>query len=850
MSGVWRDIRYALRALRRNPGFAVIVALSLGLGIGLNTAVFSFVDAVLLHPFPYSQPDRLVFIWGTKNFDVRCGMSGTALEHWQAQSRTFEKIALFQLNTIRLNLANNESDSIQATYAGTNLFGALGSKPLVGRLFTDSDDTPGADKAVILSYNLWRSRFGANPEIAGKTVRMDGALYTIVGVMPEDFFFPDRDTQLWVALTRDSGPYESAHGVGRLRDGASLMQAQAELDTFVQPESNQSATGKMIVHPAAFPFYRVVVGRYETALWMLWAAVLLLILLGCTNIANLLLARGVSREKELAVRSAIGAGRGDLFRQLLSESLVLCILAGALGVTLGISGVRVLRGLHLVDLPGVDHVGLNGHVVLAGLALSILAGLLSGVLPAWKVSRRDLHTALQEGGGGTQSRGHTKVRDLLVSLEAAFALVLLVSAGLVIRSFVSLTHSDWGITPENLLVAHVVLPKITNWNAKLSEAESMALNRREIARQIEFGDAALRRIREIPGIESATFAKDVPLDRIAWFYRPFSADGKFHPETCLLDLVGPDYFHTLGVRMYSGRDFTPQDSQFSDHVVVINHALAEILWPGQDATGKRITFWEIDSRRPDVVALTQRNDPSLNGDVSAYRPMAAESWQVIGVAGDIRMMGVSTTGDQVKLFDAQPAAYIPLAQSEFALSRSMVVAVRPDKHGVNTGAAVRDALRSANADIMIQRIAYMEQLISASIGGRGSNRLLILISILFGTLALLLAVTGVYAVVSNAATQRTRELGVRMALGAKPSDILGLVAAQGFRPIVWGVALGVASSWAVTRFFKSLMFGVSVTDPWTFAAMTGTLLFVAAVACLLPSIRAMRTNPVEALRHE
>jgi putative ABC transport system permease protein len=850
MSGIWRDIHYALRVLRKNPGFAAIVALSLGLGIGLNTAVFSFVDAVLLHPFPYSQPERLVFIWGTKNFDVRRGMSGSALERWQVQSRTFEKIALFQVTPSRFNLANDESDSVQATYTGTDLFAVLGSKPLVGRLFTSSDDTPGAAKAIILSCGLWKSRFGGNPGIAGKTVRMDGALYTIVGVMPEDFFFPDRDTQLWVALTRDSGPYESAHGVGRLREGVSLAQAQAELDTFVQPDASPATPVTMTVHPAAFPFYKVIVGRYETALWMLWTAVLLLVLLGCTNIANLLLAHGVSREKELAVRSAMGAGRGDLFRQLLSESLVLCFVAGALGVLLGILGVRVLHGLHLVDLPGVDHAGLNGRVVMVGLGLSVLAGVLSGVLPAWKASRRNMHIALQEGGGGTQSRGHTRMRNLLVSLEAAIALVLLVSAGLVIRSFVSLTHSDWGITPENLLVAHVVLPKITNWNPKLSEAESMALNRREIARQIEFGDAALRKIREIPGIESATFAKDVPLDRIGWFYRPFSADGRFHPETCLLDLVGPDYFHTLGVRMYSGRDFTPQDSQSSDNVVVINHALAEILWPGQIAAGKRITFWELDSYRQDVMTRIERNDTSLDGDVSAYRPMGADSWDVIGVVGDIRMMGVSTTGDQVKLFDAQPAAYIPLAQSEFALRRDLVFAVRSRKPGANTGAAVRDALRSTNADIMIQRIAYMEQLISASIGGRGSNRLLVLVSILFGTLALVLSLTGVYAVVSHAAAQRTRELGIRMALGAEPSDILRLVATQGFRPIIWGVALGVASSWAVTRSFKSLMFGVSVTDPWMFVAMTGALLFVAAAACLLPSIRAMRTNPVEALRHE
>ena len=366
------DLRYAFRTLRKNPGLAAIVALSLGLGLGLNTAVFSFVDAVLLHPFSYSQPERLVLIWGTKNLDVRRGLSGEQLERWQSQSRTMEKIAPFQLNLFPMALGSDETDEVQAAYVGTNVFSVLGAPALLGRTFSDLEELPGGDKSAILSYGLWQSRFGGDPHIVGTTTRINRELYTIQGVMPPSFFFPDQNAQIWLPLTKHGDYYNQVHGLGRLRKAATLEQAQLEVDGFARNSAKETGQETKQAAAGVFPLYEVVVGKYQVALWTLLGAVTLLVLLACANVSNLLLARSIARERELAVRFAMGAERGHIFSQLVTESVVLALFARCVGLLFGFLGIRLLRDFRLVDVTGIEHAGINFRVMLFSLALSRL----------------------------------------------------------------------------------------------------------------------------------------------------------------------------------------------------------------------------------------------------------------------------------------------------------------------------------------------------------------------------------------------------------------------------------------------------------------------------------------------
>ena len=579
MNSFWRDLHYALRMLVRNRSLTAVVALSLGLGIGLNTAVFSFVDAVLLHPFPYSQPEKLVFIWGTKNLDVRRGISGATLDEWQSQSAAFEKIAPFQLNLISLSLDSGGADTLQAAYVGTEVFSVLGAHPLIGRAFSSAEEKePGAEKSVILSYGLWQSRFGGDKNIIGTSARLSGEPYTILGVMPQNFFFPDQDAQLWIPLTKRGGFYNQAHGLGRLRPNATLPQAQAELDTFVKNDARNDAkeSGDKTNQSTAgvFSLYDVVVGKYQLALWTLLGAVTLLVLLACANVANLLLARGVAREKELAVRAALGAGRAGIFRQLLTESLVLALFANAVGLLAGFWAIRFLHIFHLSGVTALDSATINYRVLLFSLGLSLIAGLISGIMPAWKASTKDLHASLQQGSAGTTGRKHGQLRNLLVSLEVAFAIVLLVGAGLLVNSFERIVHASWGFNPERLLLVQVHLP------ASVQKSPSQVT---------EVTESILQRLKIVPGINSAAMAEGVPI-RYSYKGTPLMVDGRrvgndFYPA---MSGVSHDYFRSMGIPVLRGREFTIQDDALAKRVVVISHALAEEIWPGKNPIGKNL----------------------------------------------------------------------------------------------------------------------------------------------------------------------------------------------------------------------------------------------------------------------
>jgi len=831
MNSFLRDLRYALRMLVRNRSLTAIVALSLGLGIGLNTAVFSFVDAVLLHPFPYSQPEKLVFIWGTKNLDVRRGLSGEQLEQWQSQSATLEKIAPFQLNLSSMSLDSGGADTLQAAYVGAEIFSVLGAHPIIGRTFSTAEEDPGGEKSVILSYGLWQSRFGGDKNIVGTSARLSGEPYTILGVMPQNFFFPDQDAQLWIPLTKRGGFYNQAHGLGRLRPNATLPQAQAELDTFAKNDTKESGEKSNQSTAGVFRLYDVVVGKYQLALWTLLGAVTLLVLLACANIANLLLARGVAREKELAVRAALGAGRAGIFRQLLTESLVLALFANAVGLLAGFWAIRFLRIFHLSGVTALDRAGMNYRVLLFSLGLSLLAGLISGIMPAWKASSKDLHASLQQGSAGTTGRKHGQLRNLLVSLEVAFAIVLLISAGLLVNSFERIVHASWGFNSEQLLLVQIHLPV------------SVRKTPSEIS---EFTESALQRLNETSGVTSAAMAAGVPI-RYNYMGVPLVVDGRrvgsdFNPA---MTAVSHDYFRVMGIPVLRGREFTIHDDSSAQRVVVISRALAEKVWPGKNPIGKSLVTLRLKSD------LIEKFKARPSSPAAAAMVKLPSSWEpdggpleVVGEVGDVRMFGLEE--------EAAPALYEDYrqitARSFFLPRQELIIRTSGDSNSIVSEA--KSVIQSVEPATTFEEIVPMQDLVSKSVGGRGSNKLLLVISILFGSLSLFLAAAGIYGVVSHSIVQRTREIGIRMALGADARDIVRLVMTQGMRPVLWGATLGLVGCWAITRFFKALMFGITPTDPLTFSIVSALLLLVSLCACLIPSIRTMNTNPVEALRHD
>jgi predicted permease len=826
MSEIWRDIRFALRSLRRNSGFTAIVVLSLGLGIGLNTAVFSFVDAVLLHPFPYSQPDRLAFIWGARNFDVRTSMSGNTLQRWRERSHTFEKIAPFQLNPIPITLGADATDTVQAAYVGNDVFSVLGVRPLLGETFSSAEGESGGEKAVILSYGLWQSRFGGDKGIVGSTIRVNGELFSTKGVMPRGFFFPDQNAELWIPLTSHGTLDNQVHGLGRLRPGVEISAAEVELNALAQNDAKENRQDASHTSAGVFSIYQVVVGKYELALWTLLGAVTLLVLLGCANVANLLLARGISREKELAVRVALGAGRGEILRQLLTESLVLALFAGTAGLLAGYWGIRALQTSRLIDITGLDHASINYRVLSFSLGLSILAGLISGIVPAWKASHGDLHAAMQQGGAGTSGRKHGQLRDLLVSVEAAFALVLLVGAGLLVNSFVRLSHSDWGFNAENLLLI----------NAPFSSSPAQTKDQR-----IEYANQVLQRLSSIPGVISSAVAYGVPL---SYGYKTtrFAIGGKTLAWDAETWDVSTDYFRTMGVPVLRGREFDLRDGKLNARTLVVSEAFARKIWGEKDPIGLFVQFLRLKKELAERARKDPRNAlPQNIMESPASWETDGAPLQIIGEVGNVRAFGLDVV--------PEPDIYVNYMQAPGLVGAEKFV-VRTSMDPRKQLTSISSEILVGNKDATIKQAVLMSDLVNQSIGGRGSNKLLLVISILFGSISLLLSVAGIYGVVSHSASQRTREIGIRVALGAQPRDIAWLLTLQGMRPVMWGVALGLLGAWTVTRFFGALVFGIKPTDPATFLAVSLLLIFVALGASIVPAIRTMRTNPIEALRYE
>jgi predicted permease len=802
-----QDVRFGARVLAKHKGFTAVAVLTLALGVGANTAIFSVVNAVLLRPLPYENSHELVQIWGTQPQLDTAPMSPANFLEWREQNRVFERIAAY--NGQNFNLSGvDEPERIRAMRVSADLFELLRVRPTLGRAFLPEEDQYGDHRVVILSHALWQRRFGANPEIIGKALTLNDQSYVVVGVMPPDFSFPWTTTEMWTPIafspeergTRDTN-YISV--IARLRPGVTLEQARSGMEALARRQQEQYPESNTGVGVKVISYKEQVVGDTRPILLLLLGAVGFVLLIACANVANLLLARAAGRRKEMALRLALGASRLRVIRQLLTESVLLALAGGGSGLLLALWGLNVLTALQPGNIPRLAELSIDRGALLFTLAVSLLTGIAFGLAPALQASKPDLNDALKEGGKGTnEASGRQRVRGLLVVSEIALSLVLLIGAGLMIKSFWRLIQVDPGFNPENTLTMVVSLP-----------TSSYA----DTGRQVAFFQQAVERVGNLPGVEAAGVTTDIPLfgGSSTGFDvggRPPHAPGQ-RPMVEFRS-VSPGYFRAMGIPLLRGRAFTEQDVGDAPGVVIINETLARRHFPGEDPVGKRLGF----------------SGPT--------------DWrEIVGVARDTRNYGLD---EEVK-----PEAYMPYTQSApgyLAGSISgMILVARTASDPQSTVAAIKGEVRALDGNQPVYNIKTMEQYLAESIAQRRFNMLLLAV---FAGVAVLLAAVGLYGVMSYMVSQRTHEIGLRMALGAQARDILVMAVRQGLVLIIIGIGVGLAGALALTRVMSGLLYGVGTTDPATFAAIVLLLAFVSLIACYIPARRATRIDPLIALRYD
>ncbi|HEX8144776.1 MAG TPA: ABC transporter permease [Pyrinomonadaceae bacterium] len=811
MRTVLQDVRYGFRMLAKRPGFTVVAVLALALGIGANTAIFSVVNAVLLRPLSFKEPERLVAVWET-NAQAE-GEARTRNEvalgnflDWRAQNRVFEQLGALVYASANLS-GVAEPERVQGAVVTTNLFQLLGAQPLMGRAFLPEEEQVTSPRAVIISHGLWQRRFGADPALLGKTLTLNGNQTTVVGIMPPGFqlqFPTSMQVDMWLPLRidpKDAG--RKAHYLyvlGRLKQGVSMAQAQAGMNAIVgqlqeqYPETNADRGANLV------SLHKQLVGNVEPYLYVLFGAVGFVLLIACANVANLLLARVNARHKEVAIRIALGAGRWRLVRQLLTESLMLAAIGGLLGLLVAYWGVDLLVALSPPDVPRLGEIGLHGPVFAWTLLVSLLTGLLFGIAPALQASKPDLNEALKESGGrSTGGTGHSRLRNLLVVSEIALALVLLVGAGLLIRSFMRLQQVSPGFEPKNLLTLNISLPR-----QKYREEQQANL----------FFEQLFQRIGAVPGVEAVGGIDPLPLSDsnettgILLESQPALAPAD-RPEVGSRTIT-PGYFQTLRIPVLKGRPFTGQDREDAPRTVIINDALARRFWPNEEPIGKRLGFEDDEGK---------------------------QEWrEIVGVVGDVKHERLDA--------EAKPEVYLPYSQSP---RNFMTLVVRTSSEPAGMIGAIRDQVLALDRDQPVFGIRTMEQRLSKSVA---QSRFVMMLLAVFSGLALVLAAVGVYGVMAYSVTQRTHEIGIRMALGAQTGDVLRMVVGQGMTLACVGVAIGLLAAFALRRVMSGLLYGVGATDPVTFIGVSLLLAGVAFVACLIPARRAARVDPMVALRYE
>jgi putative ABC transport system permease protein len=798
------DLRYALRALLRAPGFTLAVVVTLALGIGANSAVFSVVHSVLLRPLPYSEPGRLVNVYGRYPDFGRTSTSLPDFQDLRAGTRSFEQMAARHASGFVLT-GEGEPERVIADRITANFLPTLGVRPALGRGFLPEEEQVGGDdRVVVLSHGYWQRRFGGDTQIIGRRLTLGGASYTVVGVTPPSFRY-GRDVDLWAPVRADTTLPRRAEFldiVARLKPGVTVEQADADVAAVIRRLAEQYPATNANLRSEVIGLQDDLVGGVRPALFAFMGAVTLVLLIACANVANLLLARAAVRDREVAVRVALGAGRGRLIRQLLTESLVLALLGGVAGFALATWGVAAIRATDIQVLPRQSEIGMNGTIVAFSLMLSLATGLLFGLVPALRLSRRPLHAPLRDGSRGSTGGALARMRSGLVLAEVAVALVLLVGAGLLIRSFDKLTSVDLGFEPAGVLTYGITFP-----SAKFRDAQQLPA----------LYDALLARARGIPGVRSAAMSEDLPMSGAS--YVSFSIAGRpprqattgAAPEDLQPFAVSPEYFSTLGIPLRHGRLFETGDGPDALRVAVVNEEMARRFFDGRDPIGSRVTF----------------GNPA---------DTAARWWTIVGVVGNVAQEGVT----------AKPYAqmYRPIFQVP---TRGVLISLRTDRDPLLLASAAREAVRAVDRDLLVSDIQPLDARVAGSIA---RPRLSVLLLSGFSAIALLLAAIGIYGVMAYTVAQRTREIGVRMALGADPSNVQRLVVRQGMQPALIGIAVGLVGALAASRLIASLLYGVSTLDPVTFVLVPLFLAAIALLATYLPARRATRVPPTVALQSD
>jgi putative ABC transport system permease protein len=802
METLLRDIRYGVRSLLKRPGFTVIALIALALGIGANTAIFSLVNAVLLRPLPFAEPDRLVWMWGNiKNGGNRASVSPLDFLDYRKENTTFEEFAGSFSIPVHLNLTGS-GEPARLTAAGVtgNYFQALGVKPALGRTFLPENEKPGSDEVAVLSYGLWQKRFGGDADIVKKKVVLDGRVCDVIGVMPQDFSFP-QNAELWVPINFDISPgmkQRKAHflrPIGKLKPGVTIAQAQADTDAIARrlaeqyPDSNTGWNLRLV------SLREQLVGNTRPTLFILFGAVGFVLLIACANVANLLLVRAAGRQKEIALRTALGAGRFRIVRQMITESVLLALVGGTVGALLAMWGVDLLVTLSAGSIPPTAHVNIDATVLGFTLVISLLTGVLFGLAPALRTMKLNLSESLKEGGrSGSEGPQHNRTRSVLVVLESAVAVVLLIGAGLLIRSLIRLQSVSPGFDAQSVLTMRVDLPR-----QKYATPDKTA----SFFTQLESSVGSL------PGVEAVGFVTELPLSGQP-NDMPFTVEGR--PALAINDSLDADfrrvnqqYFKALRIPLLRGRNFSEQEVQQSAKVVVISELLASQVFPNEEPLGKRLIMM-----------------------------MSKEPWEIIGVVGDVRHRALEA--------EPFPAMYMPTYETGWT---NLVIRTQGDP--TNLTAAVRKEVQGIDPDQPVADVKTMEQWLDEAVAAPRYRTGLIA---LFALVALVLASTGIYGVMSYSVTQRTHEIGVRMALGARQLDVLKLVVRQGMTLVVVGVVLGLLGAIAVTRVMSTLLFDVTAKDPATFVAVATLLTLVAFIACYVPARRATKVDPLVALRYE
>jgi putative ABC transport system permease protein len=807
LADLLQDLRYAARMLWKNPGFTTVAVLALALGIGANTAIFSVVNTVLLRPLPYKAPEQLVMVWedATSHGYPRDTPAVANYVDWRDQNSLFSGMAAISDSDFNFTGAG-DPERLKGRRVSANLFPLLGVEPQLGRVFTAAEDQPGTQRVAVLSHRLWQRRFGGDPSIIGKTLTLNDESYTVVGVMPARFQFPANDDELWVPIsfTAQEAANRNRHYLevlGRLKPGVTLEQAQAEMTTIGARLQQQYPQSNTDLGVAVTSLQEHLVGDIKPALLILLGAVGLVLLIACANVANLLLARAAIRQKEIALRVALGARRWRLLRQFLTESLLLATFGGIVGLVIAYVGLLVLGSFIPENISQARDISLDLKVLGFTLGVSLLTGLIFGFAPAIQAARFNQSETLKEGGrDSVTGRSGKRLRGLLVTAEVAVSLVLLIGAGLLINSFLRLRNIDPGFRTDNLLTMKIELP----------EPKYEAYERRAA-----FYTDLVQRVQSLAGVRSAAVTTNLPL------YRQGNStsvrlEGKPDPppgqeRIVVTRIISPGYFDTMSIPLLAGRQLSDQDTDTTQNVVVISETMARRFWSGEDPVGKRI---------------------------AAGRVRSDADWiQVVGVVKDVRQFELNA--------EPRPQMYLSYRQAGFFAPEDLVV--KTDVEPASLAASVRKAVWEIDKDQPVSNIRTMDEILAESIARQRFSMLLLGI---FAGVALLLAAVGIYGVMSYSVAQRTHEIGIRMALGAETGAVLKLAVGYGLKLVIAGVVIGLIAAFALTRLLATLLFGVTPTDPATFVVISVLLICVAAIASYIPARRATKVDPLVALRYE